>query len=365
MTRRICGCRDDSLVTKRMIYHRANQVAIHDDGRQIYIGIIFHICYRNYNQSDVGKDVDNAIDLLNKDFSKQCQNFNYGSDKYKDRSFKQTFDSYVQLSDKCNISFYKVNILYSPVEIQNSSNTSILDRNIKKNSPAINPERYLNVWVADLGGGLLGYAQFPWDDNPKKDGVVISKDTFGRKPNSMEYNLGKTLTHEIGHWLGLYHIFQETIQTGGQNTDPDNEEHKGDCIADTPPQATPTYGNPVNTPNDWPCSQPIDEKKAYRHMFMNFMDYTDDIALFMFTHDQVKKIRQMIHVYRPKMLDNIAPRPILIKPTVVQPAKPKPIITLNKPVLNPTIHKPTVKPIHAKIIGPKIKSSTRFGYKNN
>jgi len=94
-----------------------------------------------------------------------------------------------------------------------------LDSNIKKVSPPVEPNRYLNLWIADFNNGLLAYAQFPWDNAPSTDGVVIAKGTFGRKPIYNEYNLNKTMTYEVGHWLGLYYTFQETFAYDGGNID--------------------------------------------------------------------------------------------------------------------------------------------------
>ncbi|XWV25828.1 zinc metalloprotease [Tupanvirus soda lake] len=328
MPKRICGCRDDALETKKSILRNFNAARVSDDGKTIYIGVVFHICFQNYVTADVEADVVHSIDLLNKDFNKQCSNFNIGSNVYTDPSLKQTYASYVNLADVCNIQFYKVDIKYKPISSQTSSNLSILDNNIKRASPVVEPNKYLNIWVANFSNGLLGYAQFPWDNAPNTDGVVIAKGTFGRKPSYGDFNLNKTMTHEVGHWLGLYHTFQETFAYDGGNIDyqdgtPEEEiqEVKGDCVADTPPQANPTYGNPFSTPNTWPTSRPIDEIKAYRHMFMNFMDYSDDIALFMFTRDQKTKIRQMIHIYRPDILTN---NPTNSTPTPAPEPEPTP-----------------------------------------
>ena len=95
-------------------------------------------------------------------------------------------------------------------------------------------EKTLNLYSVDFGNGLLGYSSFPWDvkDNLTDDGIVFQYSTV---PGGSEtgYNLGKTVTHEVGHWLGLYHVFQ-----GGC-------EAPGDYVDDTPPQNTATSGCPV------------------------------------------------------------------------------------------------------------------------
>ncbi|CAH6421658.1 Ulilysin [uncultured virus] len=270
-------------------------VQYNDDNSVIRIGVVFHICYAGYAKSTVLLDTSYSIAMMNRDFSKQAVNFNYGSSRYTRADFAETYKKYVGLAVDCNIQFYYVNTVYNPIASQSSSNISILDQKIKIPSPAIQPSLYLNIWVADLTSGILGYAQFPWDRNPNTDGVVIAKGAFGTRPAYQNFNLNKTMTHEVGHWLGLYHTFQDTFNYRG---DASGSGFKGDRVADTPPQRSPTYGNPLNTPSAWPTSRPLDEAKAYKHMFMNFMDYSDDIALFVFTSDQRTKMRQCIHTYR-------------------------------------------------------------------
>lgn len=311
MTKNICGCCDDNIETKKILLKKINAERIHDDDRIIYIGIVFHICFENYDKSNIKNDIDYTIAMLNKDYNKQCDNFDSGSGIYTDPILKQTYDQYVSLAAICNIQFYKFDIKYSPIPIQTSKDITVLDLNIKGKSQSIESDRYLNLWIVDLRNGTLGYSQFPWEKNKDTDGIVISKDTFGSKPLQPKYNLNKTMTHEIGHWLGLYHIFQKTFSYEGGNInykdgsiEEEIQEFKGDCISDTPPQALPTYGNPFMKPDSWPSSKANDEQNEYKHMFMNFMDYCDDIALFMFTHDQKIKMRQMIYLYRPNILIN-------------------------------------------------------------
>jgi len=133
-------------------------------------------------------------------------------------------------------------------------------------------DKYLNIWVCTLAGGLLGYAQFP--GGPRKtDGVVILNTAFGTKgTTTAPFNWGRTTTHEIGHWLNLRHIWGDDFRCEGS-----------DFVADTPNQEGPNYGKPTfphiscnNGPNG--------------DMFMNYMDYVDDAAMFMFTPQQAARM---------------------------------------------------------------------------
>lgn len=133
-------------------------------------------------------------------------------------------------------------------------------------------DRYLNIWVCKLGGGLLGYAQFPGGP-AETDGVVITHTGFGTTGTAAApFNLGRTTTHEIGHWLNLRHIWGDTEDCSGT-----------DLVADTPNAVGPNFSTPTfphvscnNGPNG--------------DMFMNYMDYVDDVAMFMFTSQQVERM---------------------------------------------------------------------------
>jgi hypothetical protein len=138
-------------------------------------------------------------------------------------------------------------------------------------------DKYLNVWVCTLDSeGLLGYAQFPGGP-PATDGVVITYTGFGNIGTATApFDKGRTATHEIGHWLDLYHIWGDDTLLPDPCSGSDN-------VADTPNQEAMNYGCPTfphiscgNGPNG--------------DMFVNYMDYTDDACMYMFTNGQVIRI---------------------------------------------------------------------------
>ena len=132
---------------------------------------------------------------------------------------------------------------------------------------------YLNLWVCPLDDGLLGYAQFP-GGGAATDGVVIRTTAFGKVGNVIDhYNLGRTCVHEVGHWLNLLHIWGDDAH-GCQ---------RSDSVADTPNQGGPNEGAPVYPKLS--CNN-----APHGDMFMNYMDYVDDSAMFMFTHGQIERM---------------------------------------------------------------------------
>jgi hypothetical protein len=142
-------------------------------------------------------------------------------------------------------------------------------------------KKYLNIWVCNLFGRTLGYGVLP-GGAADRDGVVIQFNVFGTLGGvSAPFNKGRTATHEIGHWLGLRHLWGDALCGD-------------DGISDTPPQQTSNSGCP-SFPHLSSCSN-----TPNGDMFMNYMDFTDDACMNMFTQGQKSEMRGMFALGGPR-----------------------------------------------------------------
>ena len=183
-----------------------------------------------------------------------------------------------------------------------------------------NPNKYLNIWLCNLSGGILGYAQFPESPlggigcgttSSATDGVVFMYNSIGKSSvtkNPAPYNEGRTATHEIGHWLGLRHIWGDANGTCGLD----------DFCNDTPIAAKANYGclTGTNSCTSFPGNDMIE----------NYMDYTDDKCMSTFTNDQKTRMRIV--------LENSPLRFNLINSDACTPPNPNDASIVN--IVNPT-----------------------------
>jgi hypothetical protein len=238
--------------------------------RLVTIPVVVHVLWRRERENISDAQVKSQLDVLNRDFRA----------KNPDRSKAPA--AWKSLVSDANIQFALAtrdpNGKATNGITRTKTNRASFppDDSMKKNaSGGKSPwptRRYLNIWVCNLGQNLLGYAQFPGGP-ANTDGVVILHSAFGTKGTAAApFNLGRTATHEVGHWLNLRHIWADTLGCGGS-----------DFVADTPNQAGPNVGKPafphvscLNGPNG--------------DMFMNYMDYVDDDSMFMFTPGQVARM---------------------------------------------------------------------------
>jgi hypothetical protein len=151
-------------------------------------------------------------------------------------------------------------------------------------------DRYLNLWVCDLAGGLIGYASFPSDlaARPTEDGVVMDFMGFGTIGSLYaDLNLGRVCTHEVGHWLNLRHIWAD-----------ENDCTGSDFVDDTPNQQGNNTGCPGFPRTDL-CSA-----TSPGVMFMNQMDYTNDACRRMFTIGQSDRMAATLFTLRSSILSS-------------------------------------------------------------
>ena len=235
------------------------------------IKVVVNVVFRTATQNISDAQIESQIKVLNQDFRRTNA----------DRS--KTPTAFKGLVSDARVEF----ALHKVTRTQTTRASFGIDDGVKKASAGgvapLDPRKFLNLWVCALSGGLLGYAQFPGGPTAT-DGVVINYRAFGTSGTAAApFNKGRTATHEVGHFLNLRHIWGDTEDCSGS-----------DLVADTPNAAGPNFGAPKfpkvscnNGPNG--------------DMFMNYMDYVDDAAMFMFTQAQAARINATLAGPRKKI----------------------------------------------------------------
>jgi hypothetical protein len=235
----------------------------------IQIPVVVNVLYRTAAENISDAQIQSQIDVLNEDF--KATNADYSS----------------------------VPALFQPVRAGNVGVSFLLDQVVrvatnktswttndamkKSNRGGINPtspSTKLNLWSCNMGGGILGYAQFP-GGSLATDGVVIDNNAFGRTGAvSAPYNKGRTATHEVGHWMNLRHIWGDA--TCGN-----------DFVGDTPLHTGSNFGCPAYPTRSTCTGTPV-------MMTMNYMDYTDDLCMYMFSAGQKDRMLATFAVGGPR-----------------------------------------------------------------
>lgn len=236
------------------------------------IPVVVHIIHDGGTNNISDAQIQSQIDVLNEDFRRKLATNGYGAGVDTDIEFCLAQKDPL---GKCTNGIMRIN---SPL-----SNHQTYQRAQLKQLSYWDNTRYLNMYVVkniNNGSGILGYSSFPGGP-ANEDGIVVRHDYFG-KIGTAASTLGRTTTHEIGHWFGLYHTFNN-----GCGTD---TCLGGDLVCDTPPVANPNFGCPSSVNSCTIDSQPDQIK--------NYLDYTNDFCKNMFTVGQKTRMHATLNTVR-------------------------------------------------------------------
>lgn len=238
----------------------------------ITIPVVVHVVYNTTAQNISNAQIQSQIDRLNLDYRKLNTDASLVPSVW--QSIAADYEIEFCLASRDPNGNATTGIIRKQTSTTSFSTNDNVKRAANGGDDAWPAASYLNLWVCNLSGGVLGYAQFP-GGAAATDGVVIGYTCFGSGGTTQApYNLGRTATHEVGHWLNLYHIWGDD-GTGCSGSDQ---------VSDTPNQADENYGCP-SFPSVSCSNGPNGD------MWMNYMDYTDDACMYMFTAGQ--KARSM------------------------------------------------------------------------
>jgi hypothetical protein len=240
----------------------------------VTIPVVVHVVYNTATQNISDAQIQSQITILNNDFRKLNA----------DRTLVPS--GFSSLAADAEIQFCLAQRTPSGaatngiVRVSTSTTSFVDDDRVKSastgGSTTWDASKYLNIWVCPLGNSLLGYAQFPGGP-ASTDGVVCTYTAFGNTGTATApFNRGRTGTHEVGHYLNLFHIWGD-----------DGTSCSGsDLVSDTPNQADEHYGCPS-------FPQVSCSNGTNGDMFMNYMDYTDDACMYMFTTGQKTRMQAL------------------------------------------------------------------------
>jgi hypothetical protein len=227
------------------------------------IPVIVHVIFQTDEQNISDEQIQSQITILNKDF------------RAKNPDISKLPAVWSPLATDAQLEFRLADVTRTRTNRVDFSTNDMVKFASSGGHDVVQPDTHLNIWVCNIRGGILGYAQFPGGP-PETDGVVNLHSAFGTKGTAAApFNLGRTATHEIGHYLNLHHIWGDSLVPNCNDDD---------FIGDTPIQLSPNYNKP-NFPSISCNNGPNGD------MFMNYMDYVDDDTMFMFTAQQVLRMR--------------------------------------------------------------------------
>ena len=225
---------------------------------KIQIPVVFNVLYRTTAENITTAQLQSQIDILNKDFNALNSDYNTPNNPYS------------SVRANVGITFVLDQVVRKATTKTSWGTNDAMKKTNTGGLAAISPTTKLNFWVCTIGGGILGYAQFPGGASAT-DGVVCDSKYVGNTGTATyPFNLGRTATHEIGHWMNLRHIWGDA--TCGS-----------DSVSDTPTHNAANSGVPAVGHRSTCSGTPLE-------MYMNYMDYTDDRGMYMFSTGQKSRM---------------------------------------------------------------------------
>ena len=259
----------------------------HSEKTIITIPIIVHVLWKTNTHNISDAQIQSQIDVLNEDYRRA------NIDKINTPNVWQTIAADSEIEFCFGSTDQNGNPTTGIERIQTTHGKFGMNSDIHTSSAGGADDwpndDYLNIWVCDIQSGLLGYASPPSNWIGDGDGLVIGYQYFGRIGNvQAPYHKGRTATHEIGHWLNLDHIWGGWGNCGN------------DQVNDTPKQEKENYSCPAFPLNPNSCNT----TNSSGDMFMNYMDYTNDACMNLFTNGQKTRMLAAINNYRSNMLSH-------------------------------------------------------------
>lgn len=237
----------------------------------IKIPVVVHVIYGNAAQNISDPQIQSQIDALNRDFRRQNKDSINTPSRFKPLAADVKIEFALATADPKGRATN--GIVRKQTTVRSWANDDKIKYASQGGDNAWDSKFYLNIWVGNLFPAL-GYSSLPGSP-ADKDGVVINYTVFGTINVSSPYNMGRTATHEVGHWLGLNHLWGNTYCGD-------------DLVEDTPKQGNFTPG----CPNTFRSSC---DNGTMGDMYMNYMDYTNDACMNLFTNGQKQRIRALFN----------------------------------------------------------------------
>jgi Pregnancy-associated plasma protein-A/Secretion system C-terminal sorting domain len=237
----------------------------------ITIPVVVHVLYNTASQNISNAQIESQIAVLNNDYQKLNPDTVRIPSYYAPRAANSGYRFILAGIDPNGNT--TTGVARKHTDVTSFAFNDDMKSSATGGDDAWDADQYLNIWVCNLQGGTLGYSSIV-GGNKAVDGVAVLYTAFGTGGTAQApFNEGRTCTHEVGHWLNLIHTWGDA-------------ECGDDQVADTPPQQQADYGNPggiIVTCGNTP----------YGNMYMNYMDFTDDIGMHMFTYGQRDRMRAL------------------------------------------------------------------------